>query len=167
MYIFLDVDGVLNNDNTKERCEGFLGVDPDKVQLLKYIVDSTDAQIILTSTWKYGWEPVHKHLNDEFANHLDAAMAAAGLKVTDKTHDNGGDRGAGIIEYLQTHPTTSWVVLDDMFFNDFGVTGVAEHLILTASDDDWDGLTLERAEAAIQSLKEQAAQQNTHQEQQS
>ena len=155
IYLFLDVDGVLNCDSTKERCMGFLGIEPGKVKLLKYIVDMTGAEIVLTSTWKYGWEPVKKQFNDEWANYLDAALAAEGLKAIAKTEDSGEDRGAGIIEYLKEHPAKAWVVLDDMFFNDFKSTGVDKHLLLTASDDDWDGLTQERAEQAVNMFQEQ------------
>lgn len=153
--IFLDVDGVLNNDETKERCMGFLGIDPAKVQLLKYIVDMTGAEIVLTSTWKYGWEPVKKSLNDEWGTYLDEALAAAGLKAIAKTDDQGENRGEGIIDYLAEHPAEAWVVLDDIFFNDFRRTGVERHLVLTASEEDLDGLTPELAEQAVNMMQEQ------------
>lgn len=155
IYLFLDVDGVLNNDETKERCMGFLGIDPEKVKLLRHIIDITGAQIVLTSTWKYGWEPVNKQFNDEWANYLDQALAAEGLKAIAKTEDQGENRGEGIVDWLLEHPAKAWVVLDDMFFKDFRITGVEEHLVLTASDDDWDGLTPERAEQAINMFQEQ------------
>ena len=158
IYLFLDIDGVLNNDETKERCMGFLGIDPSKVKLLKYIIDITGAQIILTSTWKYGWEPIHKEKSDEWGQYLDEALAREGLKAIDKTYDHGEDRGAGIIEYLQQHPAKAWVVLDDMFFKDFRSTGVEKHLVMTASDEDWDGLTQERAEQAVNMFIEQGVQ---------
>ena len=64
IYLFLDIDGVLNNYDTTERCQGFIGIDPDKVKLLKHIIDVTHAEIILTSTWKYEWEPIDKTKNE-------------------------------------------------------------------------------------------------------
>lgn len=153
--IFLDVDGVLNNDDTKERCMGFTGIDPEKVKLLKYIVDMTGAEIVLTSTWKYGWFPVDKSRNDEFGTYLDDALAAAGLCAIAKTEDAGEDRGTGIINYLATHPAEAWIVLDDIFFNDFRTTGVEKHLILTANDEGLDGLTPELTHQAINMMQEQ------------
>lgn len=54
--IFLDVDGILNWGVCKSRApSGCLGVEDDKVELLKQIVDRTGAKIVLTSTWKSEW----------------------------------------------------------------------------------------------------------------
>lgn len=39
--IFLDIDGVLNNDRTKEVVAGYTFVDEDKIVLLKEILDQT------------------------------------------------------------------------------------------------------------------------------
>lgn len=153
--IFLDVDGVLNNNETKERCMGFTGIEPAKVKLLKYIVDMTGAQIVLTSTWKYGWSPKDKSRNDEFGTYLDEALAAEGLTAIAKTDDDGEDRGAGIIDWVRKNPVEAWIVLDDIFFRDFRITGVEEHLILTADDEGLDGLTQELADQAISMLQEQ------------
>ena len=47
--IFLDIDGVLNSDASlmvDDRVEG------DLILNLKYIVDKTDAKIILSSSWR-------------------------------------------------------------------------------------------------------------------
>lgn len=149
-YIFLDIDGVLNCGDTKERCCEFVGIDPHKVAHLKYIVDATGAQIVLTSTWKYEWHQIHKIMNDAMANYLDKALSDAGLVAIAKTDDDGFDRGAGIIEYLQQNPADAWVVLDDMIFPDFERLGICEHLVLTNFDDD--GLTQELARQAIEIL---------------
>jgi hypothetical protein len=158
IYIFLDVDGVLNCDSTKERCLGCLGVEPEKVQHLKAIVEETNAEIILTSTWKYGWEPVHKERNDEFAVHLEAQLDAAGLTITGKTEDDGDNRGFGIIEWLRQHPACAWVVLDDIFYPDFKTLNIDSHLVLTSFDE---GLTARAAQQAVEIIKEQLNPGNT------
>ena len=54
--IFLDVDAVLNCATTKERVRDLLFVEDRKVQLLKELVDETGATIILSSTWRFGFE---------------------------------------------------------------------------------------------------------------
>ena len=54
--IFLDVDGVLNCATTKERVRDLLFVEDRKIQLLKELVDETGATIILSSTWRFGFE---------------------------------------------------------------------------------------------------------------
>lgn len=48
--IFLDVDGVLNCQNSKSNCYGIMGIDDDKVSRLRKIVECTDAKIVLIST---------------------------------------------------------------------------------------------------------------------
>lgn len=45
--IFLDIDGVLNYENSKSK------VEEEKVKLLKEIVGRTDAEIVLSSDWRY------------------------------------------------------------------------------------------------------------------
>ena len=56
--VFLDVDGVLNCKNTKEVIwrdngkQGFHGVEDGKTELLAEIVKTTDAVIVLSSTWR-------------------------------------------------------------------------------------------------------------------
>lgn len=68
--IFLDVDGVLNCVTTTDIVRGangirYDGVDSDKIELLKEIIDKTDANIILSSTWR---------LHDEFVDHLEKRL---------------------------------------------------------------------------------------------
>jgi hypothetical protein len=51
-YIFLDIDGVLA---THQSIEGFGGewkIEDEKQELLKYIIDSTGAKIVLSSSWR-------------------------------------------------------------------------------------------------------------------
>ncbi len=151
--IFLDVDGVLNDDRTRERCCGMLGISPQKVQNLKYIVDQTHAQIVLTSTWKEMWDFEDKESQDSMGTYLDGQLAAAGLKIIAKTEDEGYNRGQGIVDYLAEHPADAWVVLDDDIFQDFESLGIIPHLVQT----DWSdgGLTPELAIQAVHMLDEQ------------
>lgn len=52
-WLFLDVDGVLNNESTKDLTpEGFRGLDEDKIVLLAGFVHEIGARVVLTSTWK-------------------------------------------------------------------------------------------------------------------
>ena len=62
--IFLDVDGVLNNNDTDTRNPlGYIGVDDTLCQRLRDIVAATGAKIVLSSAWRtapralpYLWE---------------------------------------------------------------------------------------------------------------
>jgi len=52
--IFLDIDGVLTHTdylNWQTR-----HIEPERVRFLAKIVELTDAQIVLTSTWKDGYD---------------------------------------------------------------------------------------------------------------
>lgn len=49
--IFLDIDGVLNSIDyfaQTKGCKGYTEINPEKVKLLKEIVDRTGAQIVLS-----------------------------------------------------------------------------------------------------------------------
>ena len=54
--IFLDFDGVLNSKYTKEKWKGWAGIEDEKLQLLKDIVDNTKSIIVLTSSWRHSWD---------------------------------------------------------------------------------------------------------------
>lgn len=51
--LFLDVDGVLNDERILRRAKGpFREIDPIKVGLLNRIVEQTGCRVILTSSWR-------------------------------------------------------------------------------------------------------------------
>ena len=139
--IFLDVDGVLNCETTKDRCGRYVGIEDQKVSYLKEIVDTCHAKIVLVSTWKEFWkkEPYKKH-QDYLANYLDHKLAKQGLKIVDKTTDYNGlsNRGAGIQEYLSFLKTNeilvnNYVILDDLIF-DYLKTKLTKNLVKTNYD---------------------------------
>lgn len=159
--IFLDIDGVLNNFNTnkkyrsKSRCRGLIGIDKDKVKRLAKIVQETNSILILTSSWKIGWELKLSEINtlNYHAKYLNNHLKRKGnLFITDKTREyNLNYRGKGIQSYLIKHPEiTEWIVLDDEIFIDYEREGIMPHLIQTNSDL---GLTNEDTDAAIKMLK--------------
>lgn len=166
--IFLDIDGVLNSYGTtpetesKSRCGNYIGIDKDKVKRLAKIIKETDAILILTSSWKVGWEPKNRYnieSTDIFPNHhakyLDNHLKKKGkLILKDKTRErNLSYRGSGIKVYLTQHSDiTNWIVLDDEIFIDFKEQGILPHLLQT---DPLYGLTDNDAEIAIKMLKGQ------------
>ena len=165
--IFLDIDGVLNSygKESKSRCGNYTGIDKDKVQRLAKIVQETDAILILTSSWKMGWEPkgkytvykygVYEPATNYHAKYLDNHLKKKGkLILTDKTRErNLAERGNGIKAYLTQHPEiTDWIVLDDEIFSDFKEHGILPHLLQT---NYLYGLTDDDAEIAIKMLKGQ------------
>ena len=86
--IFLDIDGVLNNENHILKLVELLGkeqyfqlhrdlgempFDYRSVQLLKQLVEEMGADIVLASTWRLS------------SKHIEAFEKYTGLKIADKT----------------------------------------------------------------------------------
>lgn len=155
--IFLDVDGVLNCHSTKDMCGMHTGIEDKKVSLLKQIVDSTNAKIVLVSTWKEWWfkEPRLKSKQDELANYLDEKFKKQGLAIADKVDDYYGlNRGDAILEYLRKLKwagleVDKYVVLDDELF-DYMKTKITKNLIRTSYDKN--GLEMKHVRKAVEKL---------------
>ena len=98
--LFLDIDGVLNRDGTKARCNGFVGVDRDlSDKLLKWLKDK-DIAIVLSSTWRRHAD-MHDHLHD------------AGIHWIDVT-PTVGSRGMDIQAWLnKNQDVIHYIILDD------------------------------------------------------
>lgn len=153
--IFLDIDGVLNNQFSKSRCGQFIGIDNDKVKLLRKIVDATGAKIVLSSTWRLGYNRAgycldknHKYMNNK--------LRKQELRIYSVTPNLHGDcRGAEINQWLKEHKhenIENWVVLDDEFFPDFNAYDIPQHLVETFFYSEYGGLTEEHVEKAIDIL---------------
>lgn len=154
--IFLDVDGVLNNQSTEDKIKGYAGIDDAKVQILRQMVDILDAKIVLVSSWKGQWYPYAKDRQDAFATILDHRLQQAGLVIVDKTADRRGAemRGLGIIDWIrrQQDGVGKILILDDEPF-DYRFCGLRRYLIQTAFYDDNGGLTT----AHIEQLRDMIA----------
>lgn len=103
--IFLDVDGVLNSsrDDFSIRL-----VSEYHFDFLKELVDATDAKIVLSSSWRIGFNSMRRSNQN-----LIAKLASRGLEIYDFTPIMTGSRGDEIREWLTTHPVDSFVILDD------------------------------------------------------
>ena len=154
--IFLDVDGVLNCQDTEETCGDYIGIEDTKVILLKQIIDATGAIIILISSWKEGWisNPNFKITQDELATYLDEKLATQGLVIKGKTFDGNSNRGKGIIRFIDKQKEIGinidkYIILDDEMF-DYLEVDIAEHLIKTSFCEN--GLEPENVKRAIEAL---------------
>ena len=111
MYIFLDVDGVLNTEadwvrkvySLDSRCVA---------SFCKLLNRLNDPKIVLSSTWRNGIArdgSTAVHIND-----LIEALAPAGIISLDKTGvAQDGSRTKEIDHYLRRHPKDDYVILDD------------------------------------------------------
>ena len=118
--IFLDIDGVLNSDKYLESCTDKSEdnrIDLSRVKLLADLVKSTDAKIVLTSTWRVDWNMIPLLCGD-FGKYLNKCFATYGLSILDKTPVISllGGRHKEILTWLSRHRSSveSFVILDDM-----------------------------------------------------
>ena len=130
MYIFLDVDGVLNTESDWER----------KIYSLNGACVATfcrllsclhEPKVILSSTWRNGIArdgTTAVHIDD-----LLKALEPAGIMSLDKTGiDPNGSRTKEIDYYLRRHPEDRYIILDDDP-NLFDRKESTPHLHLTSS----------------------------------
>ena len=153
--IFLDIDGVLNEEGSRSRCCGCRGIDDRKAANLAVIVNATGAKIVLVSTWKDGWFQREKDRQGFLADYLDKKLKKQGLTVFDKTESVDRDsgvylsRGEGILAYLSCHAVENYVILDDFQF-DYDGCGLTDRYVKT--DNYGGGLTETLARKAIEIL---------------
>lgn len=152
--IFLDIDGVLNTPSSESRCGEYTGIDDDKVERLKKIVEKTKAEIVLISTWKKYWrkEKKFKPLQDYSANYLDEKLAKQGLKAIDKTKDKANgrylSRGESILEYVYRNNVENYIILDDCQF-DYDGCGLTDNYVKT---NQIEGLSEQQVKVACETL---------------
>jgi hypothetical protein len=151
--IFLDVDGVLNYISCKTKYHGMLGIDDEKLELLKKIVDATGAKIVLTSTWKTDWFPT-EYIEDLpfYGQYMVKQFGRHKLHIFAKTTDEEWAlRGKGIIDFIKNSPTEieSFVILDDEPF-DFESVGIVDKFVKTNFYDN--GLTEDDVRKSIEIL---------------
>ncbi len=167
--IFLDVDGVLNNEETAYKTGNV--IDENMVDILKHIVDETGAEIILSSSWRRGYcffladglqskDPDIKKLYD--------ALEKVGLSIsgiTPLSNESGPSaRPLEIREWLNRfHNIFSYVILDDDTFWSWGFLQRNVVTTKTIRHDERSrrkyvtGLTMEHAEKAIAVLNDEGA----------
>ncbi len=150
--IFLDIDGVLNEDTTPTRTRSrLIFIDQDKLLLLKRIVDATGAKIVLSSTWRYGRDDAR--YSGDFLE-LQEAFQKVGLDFYSYTPEDvfGIRRGMEIKAWLGLHPEVNrFIILDDELF-DFEERGLLPRLIKTEFGDG--GLTEVHVKEAIEMLSD-------------
>ena len=108
--LFLDIDGVLNRRGTKERCNGYLGVDRELSRRFLTWLRGTDVKVVLSSTWRN---------HPEMWGHL----REAGIEWIGVTPDlvrrhvsgvyEATVRGDEIKRWLDDNQITSYAILDD------------------------------------------------------
>lgn len=118
--LFLDVDGVLNYRGCKYKLpnSNIYFVDDEKIKLLKQILDATDAQVVLSSTWRYEW--IWSELGMQTDGSFDllrCKLLEYDIKLISRTPKlESGYRGEEIDTWLKSwrgDKVESFVILDD------------------------------------------------------
>jgi hypothetical protein len=117
--IFLDIDGVLAPIRLWDR---YGDLDPACIRVLNEIVTRGGADVVVSSTWRYG----------KTVAELQETLEAQGFvgRVLDKTPVGaaGSDRGDEIAAWLAEHDVGGYVIIDDHV--DMGAP-LRTHLVLT------------------------------------
>lgn len=134
--LFLDIDGVLNHG------DGGIFFEDEKVRILNKILATTDANLVVTSTWRLGATP----------EEMDEVLASQGVlpgRVIGVTPYLDDQRGREIQEWLKTwtsrYHIEKIVILDDRS----DLAPLDNALIRTSKTI---GLTEQEANLAIQFL---------------
>jgi hypothetical protein len=117
--IFLDIDGVVNCYDTKERAPSkVIGVEQRLITYIKEIVDATGAELVLSSTWRKDWAFNLMDGKDWF--YLRDEFAKQDLQFLDYTPSRRDSwRGEEIKEWLESteYDVESYVIIDDEMFD--------------------------------------------------
>lgn len=107
--IFLDVDGVLNIMSNSYRT--FMKpygqhIEPHLVQRLNYLMEKTDARIVVSSSWKADMIDLEKQIVEQGFKYWDRV-----IDITPYGHN--GMRGKQIEQWLNEYEHDEYVVLED------------------------------------------------------
>jgi len=103
--LFLDIDGVLNS---YQNPGGLYAMSRSKLRLLSFVIKTTGAEIVLSSTWRKRPDSYQR---------AKTKLGYRGLRILDKTPDYLGIRtcrGDEIQFWLKEHPSVkTYAIVDD------------------------------------------------------
>lgn len=126
--IFLDIDGVLIIRPATQTI-----FDYECVRRVHQLCEETGASIILSSDWRYNWTPedLATRIHGETSYNLPIISATPTTVLDEETGLHLPDiRGKEIAAYLEKHPATNYVILDDLPPINF-LTEQHPHLVTT------------------------------------
>ena len=112
MFIFLDIDGVLNKQSDwKNR----FFLNDECIHNFANIFKNTEPKIILSSSWRHGFVGRNNPQNSEPIEQLEKKLEKYGLKIYGKTEFfPGKSRTEEINSYLRQHQDTKkYLIIDD------------------------------------------------------
>ena len=161
-YLFLDLDGVLNtgqysnylveNGLCETDADGYL-FDPEAVKNLQYIIEETDAKIIITSTWRLDGDMQALWYNRNLAGEVIGVTPTFNRRAFRIpkliTSIEFAIRGMEVEEWINNNATIpyKYAILDD---EDDYLEIQSDHLVLT---DPMTGITKDVADKVISLLE--------------
>lgn len=129
-YIFLDIDGVLNSEKYILKMHKKHGEDkkaiPEEIYNLRFlnekafkllgkVVKQTNANIILSSSWRSAFINNYPSRDNLLAQQFYATLHKYGMTISGITTLKHKDRGLQILEYVNQYllETDCWIVIDD------------------------------------------------------
>lgn len=153
--IFLDIDGVLNSReyDRHRNWNELTNIDETRMPLVKEIVEKTGAKIVLSSTWRDGWNE-NEALCDEDGRYINDIFKKFNLSIYSKTPDFGlaAVRRDEVAAWLQETEDTieNFVIIDDYRF---GWAELSDNFVKTNPVKGL-GLEKEHVKKAIEILNE-------------
>ena len=124
--IFLDIDGVLNTNSDRE-------ISNDKLKLLSELVSKTGADVVLSSSWRYGWNQPEKNQPGTRIYNLKQLLKDNDIVIKD-TIGLDLTKSIQIKNYLSTNVINNYVVLDDEPIDSTNLVQTDGDVGLTQSD---------------------------------
>lgn len=109
MFVFLDVDGVLNR---KEDWKTPYTLNNECIDNFAQAVKGFDVKIILTSSWRKGFVSRGNPNNLPQIKNLEKKMLERGLSITGAVDRTNMSRMGAIQDFLNIHPG-DYLILDD------------------------------------------------------
>lgn len=111
--IFLDIDGVLNDNKSNFSSES--------IEILKYLIRIYDAKVVMITSWQMnGTENKRKLIKNELEK-----IGIYNVDFIDPNFEGSlcdiklPSRILGIVDYLKNNKISSYVILDDEYHNDY------------------------------------------------
>lgn len=124
--IFLDIDGVLNTNSDRE-------ISNDKLKLLSELVSKTGADVVLSSSWRYGWNKPELNQPGTRIYRLKQLLKNNGIVIKD-TIGLDLTKYIQIKNYLNTNMISNYIVLDDELIDTANLVKTNGDVGLTQSD---------------------------------
>ncbi len=154
--IFLDIDGVLNTEESWDNNENEI-IDRNNVKIFKSVIDQTGAVVVMSSGWRL-WFDENMMPEDGYSQYLYDILCEFNIKLFGKTPDFSTAeirtrktfshvKAKEIIAWLNEHETVDkYIVLDDL---DLKNEEINSHLVRTNPQF---GITEDDAQRIIEML---------------